>query len=196
MNTKLLLSTITAMLLSMVSVFSQAAAPAAAANSVVEALEKALQHEQIAPKADKMKLYMSSCSVSPKRSNWSFTFFDGGALLHTVTINSSGKTYYNSRDKGTSRVFKELDFTKLPAPKEVMIEGIVEKSKKALTALEFAPSTEKMYINYNLRNDYKQKDKAIHSWSVSMLVGDGTSGKSVGFQDGKLYSIQHSIIKK
>ncbi len=43
--------------------------------------------------------------------------------------------------------------------------------------------------------DYKQKDKAIHSWIVSMPVGDGTSAKTVGFENGKLKSINNSVIE-
>ncbi len=176
---------------------SQATAEAPApTQSVTAALDKAMKHAQIAPKADKMKLYLSSCSISKDRTSYSFTFYDGGDLLHTVSINSSGKEYYSSRDKGKTRLFGELDFSKLPSPKEVMIEGVVEKSKKALNALEFSPSTEKLYISYNLRNHYKNIDQAHHYWNISMLTGDGTSGKTVGFENGKLSTVSNSTIKK
>jgi len=201
MNTKLLLSTFTAMLFSMASAFSQTDAPAAPAapaamTSMLEALDKAMQHEQIVAKGDKVKLYQSTISLSEKRSSWSFTFYDGGSLLHTVRISSGSKPYYNSRDKGSSKIFEELDFSKIPAPKEAVLADMVEKAKKVLTALELNPSTEKMYINYSLRNAYKQKDMAIHSWSISMLTGDGTSGKTVAFQNGEFFSVNPSMIKK
>lgn len=182
------------MYLSMATVFSQTATTTEKM-TIADALDKALQHAQIAPQADKVKLYLSSCSLSEERNTYSFTFYDGGTLLHTISMNN-GKQYYSSREIGTTKVFKELDFSKVPAPKDVVIEGVIDKTEKALTALEFGPTVEKLYVNYNLRNDYKNKDQAHHYWNVSMPTGDGTSGKSVGFVDGELSTINNSTIKK
>ncbi len=42
----------------------------------------------------------------------------------------------------------------------------------------------------------KKKEEAHHYWNVSLLTGDGSSGKTVGFKDGKLNTISDSSIKK
>ena len=183
------------MLMSMSVTFSQEVA-VEPVSSVKDALALALKHEQIASKVDEMKLYMSSSTISVKRQSWSFTFYDGGSLLHTVSLNSEGKTYYSSRDKGSSKLFTQLDFTKLPAPNDVLIDGVVKQAKEALSLLKFEPNDAKLYINYNVRNNYKQKDVAIHTWNVSMPVGEGASGKMVGFENGKLSTVMNSMIKK
>jgi len=191
---KIISSLITTLLCLTLSITQAQTTPVSSA-TVLEALDKALKHEKLAPMADKLKLYSCNCSAIPNNTSYSFTFFDGGDMLHTLSIRKD-KEYYSSREKGSFSLFKDLDFSAVPAPKEVVMAGMVENAKKALTALEFAPSTDKVFISYSLRNQFKEKTKAVHYWYVTMLVGDGSSSKMIGFKDGKLSSMAESSIKR
>ncbi len=165
-------------------------------SKVENALVMALEHKTIAAGADKMKLYGAHGTLSKDRISWSFSFYDGGDLVHSVSINSKGQLHYSSRDKGSSNIFKTVDFTKVVKPTETLIPDLKAKAMKALNALEFIPDDSgKMYISYSLRAHYKTKDIGDHYWKIAMPTGDGTSGKMVGFKNGNLDTISNSTVK-
>lgn len=172
-----------------------AAATAQVANTK-DALAIALKNSTIAAGGEKMKLYMVSGNHSGTSKRWSFQFFDGGDKVHTISVNDKGKANYYARDKGSTRVFDDLDFSKLPAPNDILIEDAIGKAKTALEALGFKPITDgKLYISYYVRSEYRQKDKAVHDWKVTLPTGDGKQGKVVGFKNGTVDTIMNSTIR-
>ncbi|MEJ6570905.1 MAG: hypothetical protein QNL01_00050 [Akkermansiaceae bacterium] len=163
--------------------------------NVKEALGLALKQEAIAAAGYKMKLYSLSANYNGDNKRWSFQFYDGGTSLHSCSIDKSGKVRYYVRDKGSMRIFDDVDFTKLPAPNEVLIEDLVGQGKAALTALKFKTlDNGKLYVNYYVRSEFRQKDKAYHSWSVTIPIGDGKKGKTVAFKNGAIDTINNSTI--
>lgn len=173
-----------------------AASAAAQVSNTKEALAVALKNETIAAAGDKMKLYMVSGNYNGASKRWSFQFYDGGANVHTVSVNEKGKANYYSRDKGSTRVFDDLDFSKLPAPGEVLVDDSINKAKAALEALGFKPITDgKLYISYYVRSEYRQKDKPVHDWKVTLPTGDGKQGKVVGFKNGTVDTVMNSSIR-
>lgn len=163
--------------------------------NVKDALGVALKQETIAAAGDKMKLYSLSANYNDAKKRWSFQFYDGGANLHSVTVDQSGKARYYARDKGSMRIFDDVDFSKLPAPDKVLIDDLVGKGKAALAALKFKTlDNGKLYLNYYVRSEYRQKDKAYHAWSVTIPIGDGKKGKSVAFKNGEIDTINNSTI--
>jgi hypothetical protein len=163
--------------------------------NIKDALGVALKNETIAATGEKMKLYSLTCNYNGTNKRWSFQFYDGGANLHSVSIDKSGKARYYAREKGNMRIFDDIDFTKLPAPNDVLIEDIVGKATAALAALQFkALDNGKLYINYYVRSEYRQKDKAYHAWSVTIPIGDGKKGKVVAFKNGTIDTINNSTI--
>lgn len=163
--------------------------------NVKEALGLALKQEAIAAAGYKMKLYSLSANYNGDNKRWSFQFYDGGTSLHSCSIDKSGKVRYYVRDKGSMRIFDDVDFTKLPAPNEVLIEDLVGQGKAALTALKFKTlDNGKLYVNYYVRSEFRQKDKVYHSWSVTIPIGDGKKGKTVAFKNGAIDTINNSTI--
>jgi hypothetical protein len=163
--------------------------------NVKEALGLALKQEAIAAAGYKMKLYSLSANYNGDNKRWSFQFYDGGTSLHSCSIDKSGKVRYYVRDKGSMRIFDDVDFTKLHAPNEVLIEDLVGQGKAALTALKFKTlDNGKLYVNYYVRSEFRQKDKAYHSWSVTIPIGDGKKGKTVAFKNGAIDTINNSTI--
>ena len=163
--------------------------------NVKEALGLALKQETIAAAGYKMKLYSLSVNYNGDNKRWSFQFYDGGTSLHSCSIDKSGKVRYYVRDKGSMRIFDDVDFTKLPAPNEVLIEDLVGQGKAALTALKFKTlDNGKLYVNYYVRSEFRQKDKVYHSWSVTIPIGDGKKGKTVAFKNGAIDTINNSTI--
>ena len=168
---------------------------AADVTNVKEALGLALKQEAIAAAGYKMKLYSLSANYNGDNKRWSFQFYDGGTSLHSCSIDKSGKVRYYVRDKGSMRIFDDVDFTKLPAPNEVLIEDLVGQGKAALTALKFKTlDNGKLYVNYYVRSEFRQKDKVYHSWSVTIPIGDGKKGKTVAFKNGAIDTINNSTI--
>lgn len=160
-----------------------------------EALDAALKNETIAAAGDKMKLYSMNANYNGDRKTWGFQFYDGGANVHSVYVDKKGKVRYSARDKGSMRIFDDLDFTKLPAPTEVFVADSIKTSIEALKALGFEHKDNgKLYINYYLRSEPRDKDVPLHRWSVTIPVGDGKKGKIVGFQNGKLDTIMNTTI--
>ena len=163
--------------------------------NVKEALGLGLKQETIAAAGYKMKLYSLSVNYNGDNKRWSFQFYDGGTSLHSCSIDKSGKVRYYVRDKGSMRIFDDVDFTKLPAPNEVLIEDLAGQGKAALTALKFKTlDNGKLYVNYYVRSEFRQKDKAYHSWSVTIPIGDGKKGKTVAFKNGAIDTINNSTI--
>ncbi len=161
--------------------------------NVKDALGVALKQETIAAGGEKMKLYSLSANYNGDNKRWSFQFYDGGTNLHSVTIDKSGKARYYARDKGSMRIFDDVDFTKLPAPNEVLIDDLIGKGKAALTALKFKPlDNGKLFVNYYVRSEFRQKDKPYHTWSVTIPIGDGKQGKIVAFKNGNIYEIRNT----
>ncbi|MBK1829683.1 hypothetical protein JIN77_03020 [Verrucomicrobiaceae bacterium R5-34] len=176
--------------------FAMATAAMADVNTPKEALDIALKNETIAAAGEKMKLYSMSSNYDGTRKRWSFSFYDGGDKTHSVSVDDKGKANYYARDKSSMRIFEDLDFSKLPAPSEVLIEDSVSKAKTALEALGFSPITDKkVYVSYYLRSELRQKDQAYHAWQVSLPTGDGKQGKMVSFKNGKLDTIMNSSIR-
>ena len=157
-----------------------------------DALDIAMKNETIAAGEDKMKLKSASANYTKDRKSWSFTFYDGGAQLHTVYVDVKGTARYSSRDKGSSRIFDEIDWTKLPAPSDVLIDDAIGKAKTALTALNIAPAEGRISISYYLQQESRQKDVAYHAWRVTVRIGDGKQGKTVGFKNGIVDTISAS----
>jgi hypothetical protein len=163
--------------------------------NVKEALDAAMKQETIAAGGEKMKLYSLNANYNGATKRWSFQFYDGGANIHSVSVDKTGKARYYSRDKGTMRVFDDLDWTKLPAPSAVLIDDIIGQSKAALAALKFETvDNGKIYMNYYVRSEYRQKDKAYHAWSVTLPLKAEKQGKTVGFKDGKIDTILTSTL--
>jgi len=128
--------------------------------SMKQALELALADKTIAAEGDKVKLYSASANITKERINFTFRFYTGGENIHAVSVNKSGKTRYYASAKGSSRVFDDLDFTKLPAPSEVIVEGAVEQCKKALTDLGFAVLDNGKYSTYySISSEFREKSK-------------------------------------
>lgn len=93
------------------------------------------------------------------------------------------------------RVFDDLDWSKLPAPADVLIEDVVGKAKAALAALKFETlDNGKIYMNYYVRSEYRQKDKAYHAWSVTLPLKEAKKGKTVGFKNGQIDTIMTSTL--
>jgi len=176
--------------------FAMAATATAEVNTPKEALAIALKNETVAAGGDKMKLYSMSSSYDGDRKRWSFSFYDGGEKSHSVSVDGKGKANYYARDKGTMRIFEDLDFSKLPAASEVIVDDSIGKAKTALEALGFKPLTDKkVYISYYLRSETRQKDVAVHAWQVSLPTGDGKQGKMVGFKNGAIDTVMNSSIR-
>ncbi len=180
------------------SIFLAAAITTSASADVAnikDALAVALKNETVAAAGEKMKLYSLTCNYNGDSKRWSFQFYDGGSNLHSVSVDKAGKARYYAREKGSMRIFDDLDFSKLPAPNEVLIEDIIGKASASLEALGFKPvDNGKLYINYYVRSEYRQKDKAYHAWSVTIPIGDGKAGKIVAFKDGVVDTINNSTI--
>lgn len=165
--------------------------------ALAAALAAALADKTVAAEGDKIKLYSASASYKPERKTWSFRFYSGGDNLHSVTVAPDGKTRYSAFAKGSSRVFDDLDFTKLPVPSEVIVEGALEKSKKALTDLGFEIiDNGKSSIYYSLTSEYREKDKPAHTFRVSLPIkhSDPKKGKQVSFYNGILDQIINTSI--
>ena len=191
------MKTITAKLVTTgLALFALTATASAQVATTKDALAIALKNETIAAGGEKMKLYMISGNYNGATKRWSFQFFDGGANVHSVSVDGKGKANYYSRDKGSSRVFEDLDFSELPAPGEVRVEDAVGKAKTALEALGFKPiDSGKLYISYYVRSEYRQKDQAVHDFKVTLPTGDGKQGKIVGFKNGVLDTVMNSTIR-
>ena len=178
------------------AVIAFAATASAEVSTIKDALGVALKNETIAAGGEKMKLYSANAYTSGTRTYWSFQFYDSGANLHSVRVDGAGKASYSSRDKGSMSVFDDLDFSKLPAPSEVLVEGAMEKAKAALVALGFKPTNSGKYqISYYVRSEYRQKDTPVHDFKVSLPTGDGKAGKMVGFKNGSIDTIMNSSIR-
>ncbi|MCP5536541.1 MAG: hypothetical protein H7A51_09960 [Akkermansiaceae bacterium] len=160
-----------------------------------DALGVAMKQESIAAGGGKMKLYSLTANYNGDNKRWRFQFYDGGASLHSVTVDKSGKVRYYARDKGSIRIFDDIDFNKLPAPNEVLVEGLVEKATAALAALKFKPlDNGRLYLNYYVCSEHRQKDKAYHAWSVTIPIGDGKTAKTVAFKNGEIDTINNATI--
>lgn len=170
--------------------------------NIKDALGIALQQKAIEAGGDKMKLYSLSANYNGKTKRWSFQFYDGGANLHSITIDQSGKARHYPRDKGTMRIFDNVDFSKLPAPKEILIDDLVDQGVAALKALNFKPTDNgKLYLKYYVRSENLQKDKPYHSWSVTIPIdiaegkkSENKQGKTVTFKNGKIDTVTNAII--
>ena len=179
-----------------IAAFAMVTTATAEVNTPSEALAIALKNETVAAGGEKMKLYSMSSNYDGTRKRWSFQFYDGGDKSHSVSVDDKGKANYYARDKGSMRIFDDLDFTKLPAPSAVMIADSIGKAKTALEALGFKPITDKkVYISYYLRSELRQKDQPYHAWQVSLPTGDGKQGKMVGFKNGELDTVMNSSIR-
>ncbi len=163
--------------------------------NIKEALAAALKNETIAAAGDKMKLYSLSANYKGNTKRWSFQFYDGGANVHSIYMDKSGKARYSARNKGSLRIFDDLDFSKLPAPTEVLIDNVAAKAKEVLIALKFKPvENGKLYISYSLRSEFRQKDKPAHFWNVTIPIGDGKKGKLISFKNGQLDTMMNATI--
>jgi len=191
------MKTITAKLVTTgLALFALTAVATAQVTTTKDALATALKNETIAAGGEKMKLYSVSGNFNGATKRWTFAFYDGGANVHSVSVDGKGKANYYSRDKGSTRVFEDLDFTKLPAPSAVIVEDAIGKAKTALEALGFKPiDSGKLYISYYLRSEYRQKDQPVHDYKITMPTGDGKQGKMVGFKNGALDTIMNSTIR-
>ncbi|BDS04970.1 hypothetical protein NT6N_00100 [Oceaniferula spumae] len=179
-----------------VAALAMTIAVSAQVNNTKEALAVALKNETVAAGGEKMKLYAVSGNYNGTNKRWSFQFYDGGANVHSVSVDEKGKANYYSREKGSTRVFDDLDFSKLPAPSEVLVEDAIGKAKTALEALGFKPITDgKLYISYYVRSEYRQKDVPVHDWKVTLPIGDGKQGKMVGFKNGGVDTVMNSTIR-
>ena len=164
--------------------------------TIKEALDVALKNETVATSGGKMKLYSANAYTNSNGKSWSFTFYDGGEHRHSVRVDEKGKKHYTTQPKGSLRVFKDIDFSKLPAPSSVLVEDAMKKSKTALEALGFKPTNSGKYqITYYVRSELRQKNKAFHNYKVSLPTGDGKQGKTVSFKNGKLDTISNSSIQ-
>lgn len=162
----------------------------AGVTNIKEALATALKNQTIAAAGDKMKLYALSASYQGDTKHWTIQLHDGGTKIHTIHINNTGKTRHSARNKSNLRIFNDLDFSKLPAPTEVLIDDVAAKAKEALSALKFTPTGNgKLHIIYNLNPGFLQKGQPCHTWRVIIPVGDGKKGKTVIFKNGRLDSI-------
>ena len=157
-----------------------------------DALDVALKNKTIAAAGEKMKLRSANANYSKTRKTWIFTFYDGGDQVHTVYVDAKGKARYSSRDKGSARIFDEIDWTKLPAPSTLLIDDIIGKAKSALTALNIPPAEGRINITYYLQQEPRQKDVAYHSWRVTLRIRDGKQSKTVGFKNGVVDTISAS----
>lgn len=165
-------------------------------SNLKEALDLALKNETIAAAGEKMKLYSASAYVSHGNKSWSFQFYGGGAELHSIRINTKGKASYSSRNKGTNKVFEDIDFSKVPAPSEVLVADGLAKAQKALEALGFKPTNSGNFqISYFVRSEYRQKEVPSHDYKVSLTIGDGKQGKTVTFKNGNIDTISNSGIR-
>ncbi len=175
------------------AIFSVSAA--AGVSNIKDALDIALKNKTIAKGGGKMKLYSINASYNGANKRWTFQFYDGGSNIHSVSIDKSGKARYYRRDKGSMRIFDEVDFSKLPAPSTIFIDDIINKSTTALKALGFTPvENGKLRLDYYLRNEYRQKDKAYHSWRVTIPIGKGKEGKTVTFKNGAIETVSNATI--
>ena len=161
-----------------------------------DALNTALKQKDIASVGESMKLYSASAYRKGKRGSWSFTFYDGRDLYHTLRVDTRARTYYTTKPKGRQSILQDLDFSKLPAPTSVIVVDALNRSKAALTALGFKPTNSGNYrINYHLRSAVHQKSTAIHTFHVSLPTSDGQQGKTVTFKNGKLDTVSNSSIQ-
>ncbi|MFK7910480.1 MAG: hypothetical protein AB8F34_07745 [Akkermansiaceae bacterium] len=191
-TTKLTIRNWAVALLSAAAISATASAEVA---TVKDALAVALKNETIAAAGDKMKLYSLNGNYNGATKRWSFQFYDGGANIHSVSVDKAGKARYYSRDKGSMRIFDDIDWTKLPAPNDVLIEDLLGQATAALAALKFETiDNGKIYMNYYVRSEYRQKDKAYHAWSVTLPLKEAKKGKTVGFKDGKIDTIMTSTL--
>ena len=179
---------------SLLAAFSFVGTVSAEPKTIQEALAIVLEEETIKAGGEKMKLYMASSSRDEKSIYYSFNFWDGGENTHTVSVDKNGKTRYFAKEKSKfMRIFDDLDFTKLPAPSAIFIEDIEGKCVQYLAAVGFIPAKGgRIIINYSLRSEYRQKDKAKHVWNVTMPIADGKRGKIVVFANGELEAIMHT----
>ena len=164
--------------------------------NVQDALNIALKNETIANSGDKMKLYSVNAIYNRNNKNWSFQFYDGGDNIHNVSVNNTGKTRYYARDKGTIPIFDSINWEKLPTPNDVLVENITKKAKAALHALKFdIIDNGKIYMSYHIQSEPRQKNKAFHSWSITLPLKETGKGKTVGFKNGKIDTILTSMIQ-
>jgi len=190
-----LISKFAAALLTAVAIIISTTAVKADVANVKDALAIALKNETVAAAGEKMKLYSLSSQYNGDKKRWSFQFYDGEANLHSISIDQAGKARYYARDKGSMRIFDDIDFSKLPAPNDVLIEDIVAKGKEVLAALKFKTvGNGKLYMNYYVRSEMRQKDTAYHAWSVTVPIGDGKKGKTVNFKNGIIDTVGNSTI--
>ena len=190
-----LISKFAAALFTAVAIIISTTAVKADVANVNDALAIALKNETIAAAGEKMKLYSLSSQYNSDKKRWSFQFYDGGENLHSISIDQAGKARYYARDKGSMRVFDDIDFSKLPAPNDVIIADIIAQGKEALTALKFKTiDNGKFFVSYYVRSEMRQKDKAYHAWSVTVPIGDGKKGKTVNFKNGVIDTIANSTI--
>ena len=163
--------------------------------NIKDALAIAMEHEAVSTSGEKIKLYSLSAHYHGTKKRWNFQFFNTGENLHNVTVTSLGNALHYLRSKGDISVFKNLDFSQLPAPKEVLLGGLIEKGMSAITALKFKPaSNSNLYIRYQLRNDLLKKDKACHVWSITIPIGDGKQAKTATFLNGQIDTVTNAII--
>lgn len=164
-------------------------------NTMKEALDVALKQDTIAAAGDKAKLYSISANYKENDKRWTFSFYDGGDNVHTVSVKGDGKTHYSAREKGSLRIFDDLDFSKLPAPQELIIDDAIDSAKSALTGLGFEViDNGKVSLYYNIMSEYRQKDKPAHNWRVTLPVKDEDpkKAKSVNFLNGKIDTISNT----
>ena len=163
--------------------------------NIKDALGIAMEHEAVSTSGEKIKLYSLSAHYHGSKKRWNFQFFSTGENLHNVTVTSSGNALHYLRSKADIDIFKNLDFSQLPAPKEVLLDQLIDKGISAITALKFKPaSNSNLYIRYQLRNDLLKKDKACHVWSITIPIGDGKKAKTATFLNGQIDTVTNAII--
>ena len=116
-------------------------------------------------------------------------------LLGVEEGDTSEEALWLAGKVSSMRIFDDIDFSKLPAPNDVLIENIIAQGKEALTALKFKTiDNGKLFVSYYVRSEMRQKDKAYHAWSVTLPIGDGKKGKTVNFKNGEIDTISNSTI--
>ena len=164
-------------------------------NNVSDALEVAIKHEAVSKRGETIRLYSLSANYLGDKKRWNFYFFDTGENLHAVTVTNSGKALHHLRSKGDLRIFEELNFSQLPHPREVLLDGLIQKGIAAMSALKFKPVNDgQLHLRYQIVNDPRNKDKARHLWSVTLPIGDGKKGKTATFMNGQIDTVTNAII--
>lgn len=163
--------------------------------SVRDALELALKHDALSGREASIRLFSLSANYLGAKKRWNFLFFDAGENLHAVTVTNSGKALHHLRNKGDIRIFDQLDFSQLPPPREVLLDGLIEKGIAAISALKFSPVKDgPFHLRYQLDHNARKKDEARHLWSITIPVGDGKRGKTATFLNGRIDTVTNAIL--